>query len=100
MRYDIQEFQEKFFFYSFSFFHLSSFAHRQDKQQLKRDQIIVNGQHHELVIRRPFRATFIAAATTSATTYKTQFRRVSASGSQTAQFGSAQSTITLLEIGA
>lgn len=39
-------------------------------------------------------------ATTSATTYKTQFRRVSASGNQTAQFGSATSTITLLEIGA
>ena len=39
-------------------------------------------------------------ATTSSTTYKTQFRRISASGNQTAQFGSAQSTITLLEIGA
>jgi hypothetical protein len=39
-------------------------------------------------------------ATTSATTYKTQFRRVSGSGNQTAQFGSATSTMTLLEIGA
>jgi len=39
-------------------------------------------------------------ATTSATTYKTQFKRISSSGTQTAQFGSATSTITLLEIGA
>lgn len=39
-------------------------------------------------------------ATTSATTYKTQFRRVSGSGTQYAQFGSATSTMTLLEIGA
>jgi hypothetical protein len=45
--------------------------------------------------------TFLdSPATTSATTYKTQFRRVSGSGTQYSNFGSATSTITLLEIGA